>query len=966
MKLRNNKPKFKISKKQIIISIISLLVIVGITVPIVIFLIPKAPIINDLINISSEAEDVISDGVVENHAEAILSPNISLYDTEQSKSIENSILSVSQVNTNLVLDVNRGSPMESLEKGDVFFIQGTSESFLGEAYFGKISSKTEKNDYYTYAIETPMIDEVFDYIDIDYSQDMSYSNISNIETPEGVIVSAVADLSSKFNMNTGAVKTGSFSNANVTLLSSTQSNNVKTLGTDDKKDDIYIEFNLDIIKLLRQLGVIPEKENISKDDPDMPSDGVLYTVYYTNTGLCYHTKNCHCLTNSQYSTSISGAKSMGLRACKICNPFDGSWENESSLTLSGKVGLKDLMFSIMSEGDAWTIEKGFENLSIKTEGNFIAEAKLAGDFEFEFSGDETQIVVGKNEENAILTLEGLKQKLFPIAFISYDGTWNVKIGPNSDKVNMPLTIGLMIYTDIYGNITAGAELHCSYTLPIEYNFDVFKDGKLLGIGADGGNEDATSEEAGAFNWGMKIEAKADVDFQALGASVMLYVGNMNVLELSLVRFGAEAQGTLAFDSENYHNGNYGFSAQGKVCIYAEFFELDLKVKAKAKWFDGVVEINGDIEANIGPWKRLELGRFGNTDVEASTHFNSSTMYVTSIIAGDSKNTYYKDEQGKLIAEKDSYKTVIYDDEFFVICGIDDTYIYLLKQSESSGRLYDLYRIRKDGTSERRIVEEIKTFMECDETYFYYTLGDDTQTIMRLRRSDLKEESFASFDAEVAYMKKQSDGFYVGTTDGFFLFTTINYYLLDSNGEIVEDYGEDPDISQYLLYECDGFYEATKIVSKGFLRDTASEVYWLSLDKKNYVEAESLNGWAPSKEYGIFVLADGDENHNYQIKLYCAENGKLISVVGVNSNQAHFTMVHDDYGTWYYLDETEAGLTLYAMNENFENRRIIEELSYDDFPVTLEKCGMILMNGTIWFYEMPNEYTANVLYRYSLY
>jgi hypothetical protein len=55
-----------------------------------------------------------------------------------------------------------------------------------------------------------------------------------------------------------------------------------------------------------------------------------------------------------------------------------------------------------------------------------------------------------------------------------------------------------------------------------------------------------------------------------------------------------------------------------------------------------------------------------------------------------------------------------------------------------------------------------------------------------------------------------------------------------------------------------------------------------------------------------------------------------------------------------------------MNENFENRRIIEELSYDDFPVTLEKCGMILMNGTIWFYEMPNEYTANVLYRYSLY
>ncbi len=962
MKSQNNKPKFKMSKKQIIISIISLLVIVGITVPIIVFSIPKDPIINDLTDNTPEAEDVLSEGVVDNHAEAILSPNISLYDTEESKAIESSILSVSQVDTNLVLDVNKGSPMESLEKGDVFFIQGTTDSFLGEAYFGKVSSKIEQEGYYTYAIETPMIDEVFDYIDIDYSQDMSYSNISNIETPEGVTVSAVDNLSSKFNMNSGVVQTGSLSNTNITLLSTTSSSNIKTLGADDKKDDIYIEFNLDIIKLLRQLGVIPEKENVSKDDPDLPSEGVLYTVYYTNTGLCYHTETCHCLTNSKYSTSISGAKSMGLRACKICNPFDGSWENESSLTLSGKVGLEDLMFSIMSEGDAWTIEKGFENLSIKTEGNFIAEAKLAGDFEFEFSGDETKIVVGKDEKNAILTLEGLKQKLFPIAFISYDGTWNVKIGPNSDKVDMPLTIGLMIYTDIYGNITAGAEVYCSYTQPIEYNFDVFKDGKFLGIGAtDNEEEPTTSEDAGDFNWGLKIEAKADVDFQALGGSVMLYVGNMNVLELSLVRFGAEAQGTLAFDSSEYHNDNYGFSAQGKVCIYAELLELDLKVKAKTKW-----GLNGAIDANLGPWKRWELGKFGNTDVEASTHFNSSTMYVNNIIAGDSKSIYYKDEQGNLIAEKDSYKTVIYDDEFFVICGIDDSYIYLLKRSENNSSLYDLYRIRKDGTSERRIVEEIKNFMECDETYFYYTLGDDTQTIMRLRRSDLEEESFASFDAEVAYMKKQNDGFYVETTSGFWFLTTIKYYLLNSNGEIVEHYGENPAVSQYLLYEYDDFYMATKIVSNGFLRDTASEIYWLSLDKQNYVKAESLAGWTPSEEYGIFVLTDGDENHNYQIKLYCAENGELVSVVGVNSNQAHFTMVQDDYGTWYYIDETETGLTLYAMNENFENRRIIEELSYEEFPVNLETCGMILMDGTIWFYEMPDEYTANVLYRYSLY
>ncbi len=968
MKSQNNKPKFKMSKKQIIISIISLLIIVGITVPIIVFSIPKDPIINDLTDNTPEAEDVLSEGVVDNHAEAILSPNISLYDVEESKTIESSILSVSQVDTNLVLDVNKGSPMESLEKGDVFFIQGTTDSFLGEAYFGKVSSKIEQDGYYTYAIETPMIDEVFDYIDIDYSQDMSYSNISNIETPEGVTVSAVDDLSAEFNMNSGVIQTGSFSNTNITLLSSTESKEPYDFNI-DSDGNICVNFSIDILKWLTNMGVVSSDKNNFDDESTKYEEEEIISVYYTNTGVCYHRSYCKCLSKSKYETTLDKAIALGKRACKICTPptkYDSNITNaDADLILSGKIGLQDLAFSIMSEGDAWTIEKGFENLSLKTEGTFFAQSNLTGNFELDFSGDDTKILIGgKDSQTSIITLEGLEEKLFPLAFISWDGKWDVQFGIESDTINAPLTVGLMLYTDIYGNITAGVDLSCAYSLSVENNFDVFKEGKFLGLGTEKkDNEENASKVFHELAWSASAEVKADVDFQMLGGSVMLYVGNMNVLELSLVRFGAEAQGTIGFDASWETGGDLEVDtfAEGNVCVYVEFLELDLKVKAKSKW-----GINGTVEENLGPLHRIDLFKTGNID-EKSTHFNSSTMYVNNIVAQDSETLYYKGENGNLIAEKDSYKTTIYAEDFFVICGIDDSYIYILRQSESNSSLYDMYRIQKDGTSERRIVEGIKNFMECDESYFYYTFGDDTYTIVRFDRSTLEEKEIASFDAEVVYANKQNDNLYVETKGGWLFLTTIKYYLIDQEGKIIESYGENPSVSNLVLEEFNEFYVATKIFSSGFLRDTASEIYWLSKDKSKHIKAETTNdtGWNESNDAGIFACRNG-EISNYSLVLYRATDGELITVTDINNKLALFSITQDKYGMWYFIDETETGFAIYTMNENFDNKRIIAELSYEDFPVNLETCGMILIDDTIWFYEMPNEYTANVLYRYSLY
>lgn len=960
------------SKKQIIISIISLLVIVGITVPIIVFSIPKDPIINDLTDNASQVEDVLSEGVVDNHAEAILSPNISLYDAEESKTIESSILSVSQVDTNLVLDVNKGSPMESLEKGDVFFIQGTTDSFLGEAYFGKVSSKIEQDGYYTYAIETPMIDEVFDYIDIDTFQNMSYDNISSIDLAEGANITSVSDISTIFDASESLQAGSVFGNPtnSIQLLSTTS---LKS-NTEINNKNIVITFEYDILKLLQEQNKVSSDKKTEDDNRKVTqTEAGNILVYITDYGVCYHKWNCSYLYNSKQEIFLDKATSDGYKACTLCEPqyiSDETTQKDkligSELKLNLKIGLENLSVNILGENEIWNVKDGFEDLTIQTTGNFIASAGLSANAKINFDGDKTKIVVPGWGDSDLLSLEGLNEKLFPIAYITWEcGAFVVKDSPQkADTPQIPISIGILIYTDICGNVSIGAEANISFSKKVECNFDVFKDGNYLG---DLKFEDYKTE----CDYGLKAELKADVDVQVIGASLMLYAGNMNVMEFSIVRTGLEAEGVLGFDSRKIKTDEHGFYAKGKARSYIQMFELNLKFKAKANWMGWLgknhsLQAGINLNSNLGPYIDLTIWVIGDTS-EKSTYFNSSTMYVNNIVAQDSETLYYKGENGNLIAEKDSYKTTIYAEDFFVICGIDDSYIYILKQSENNSSLYDMYRIQKDGTSERRIVEGIKNFMECDESYFYYTLGDDTYTIVRFDRSTLEAKEIASFDAEVAYVNKQNDNLYVETLSGYWFFTTIKYYLIDTNGNILEEYGENPSVSQYMLKEYDNFIMATKIMSNGFLRDTASEICWLSKDKTTYVTTvpASETGWNYSNA-GIFVLQEGGENATYKMILYKAENGQTVEMTEVNSKYALFTIAQDDYGTWYFMDEIENGLILCSMDKDFGTVKILETFEHEKFPVEFGNCTMFLLDNTIWFYEVINENTANVIYRYSLY
>ncbi len=605
-------------KKSVLIAIIAVaLVIIGVVVSIIIFPMIKKP--TDTAP-PLETNDDLTESIANDHGNAELNSNVNLYDKSDTRSIEDSILSASSKGDHLVLDLEKDSPLGSLEKGDIFLLQGDPDSPFGECYFGKVVSKTNQDGNVSFEIETPEIDEVFDSIDFDFSQEINLSNASSVITPEGVTVRTVDDLSAEFDLQDAGVKTGSIATPGMSLLSNTQTTN-EGVTPNVSGNNILIEFSLDLQKLIGEKMSPSDGESEAKDDPELPTSGAFYTVYYTNAKLHYHKEDCHLVKRKDYSTSISGAKSMGLTACKICRPFDSSMETDTNLTLTGTIGLKDIKVSIESESGDWDIADGFDNFKIKTDGNFVAELKLHGDIEYEFSSEEREILIDekrewsfewsdKNDKDKLISFEGLDKKLFPLLFIAYDGKWSVQAGIGSnDDVAMPLTIGLMLYTDIEGNITAGADLYCSYEYSIEREIDIFKDGKFLGIGAsDEDNPSESSEAEGKSKWGLKFEAKAEADVQLLNGSVMLYVGNINLLELSIFKFGIEANGTVAFDSDKWQNDHHGLSAEGKVYAYMEFFQLDFKAKIESKW-----GIDEERSAHFGPAKRMQWGFAGTTE-----------------------------------------------------------------------------------------------------------------------------------------------------------------------------------------------------------------------------------------------------------------------------------------------------------------------------------------------------------------
>ncbi len=524
---------------------------------------------------------------------------VSVYTGKKAENVEKNIVYAEPTDDGTILKVTDKSPLASLEEGDVFILEGDSDSTFGELYFGKIEYASENNGEFTYEIVTPTIDEVFESIDFDMDSKMTSDNITSFTAVEGVNIKSAEEAGLCNPYQYDKLSSDEKSEYELSPLDSKDGVSV-TLG----KKDIVLELNVDILKLLENAGVISKTSSQAKriTSADEANDT---TVFYTDTGLCYHRSNCHCLAKSKYDISLKDAVfEEELKACRICNApiliYDDWGEKISSsaeLKLTGSVALHDLSFAIKGKnGKDWTAKQGFDNLSLQTNGDFVAKTEITGNFKATLSGTSSRLILWGDEKNPKIYFDGLNEKLLPIAFITWDGgRFSARVGAASDEVDMPFTVGLMIYSDIYGNITASTEFFCEYNRSLDYKFDVFKNGDFVAVKDNGLSN---SENTSSFDWYFKAEASAEVDFEALGASLMLYIGNMNVLDFCLARTGMEIDGKLNVDTTEWEQGSSGIEAKLDLCLYLEMFDLDFKIKYKS--WDDALEVNPD------PLVRIEL------------------------------------------------------------------------------------------------------------------------------------------------------------------------------------------------------------------------------------------------------------------------------------------------------------------------------------------------------------------------
>ncbi len=577
--------------------------------------------------------------------DTVLNSNVTVFSEKESKKIEKTIVSSEYKDGTLNLCVAEDSPLAKLSTGAIFVISGDSSGIFGDIYFGRIASEETSGENKTIKISTPAVDEVFDAIDLDCNVDMSYDNIQSINAVDGVQVSKGESISTAERKNSGSF---------------VQMNENRMFDYDIDGDDIVLKFDVDILELLKKSGndsptKIERKEVTSADEANNT------TVYYTKTGLCYHRDTCHCLAKSKFSISLKDAVfEKELRACRICKApiltYDDWAEKVSasaSLKLTGHAALRDISFDIVgSEGRDWSIKDGFDDLSVKTSGKLDAQTKLNGNFNWSISGTPSRMELFGNKN---FYFEGLNEKLMPLVFITWNGgTFSVRVGPASDEVSAPFTVGLMLYTDINGNITARTEVFCSYSRTLAYQYDVFKDGELV---KNQGN--TKQEDTSEYDWYIKAEAEAKVDFQVLNVSAMLYIGNINVLDLCLTRIGIDGEGSIVLNASKDVEENL-LETDAVLCLYAEVFELNLKLKYKQPG------LGYEVIASTKPLLRCEFARFEHSYSSADIVVDALNYEKPVDVIDENLSEEYRTHYiiiPKLVGETDNIKTFnkkIYD------------------------------------------------------------------------------------------------------------------------------------------------------------------------------------------------------------------------------------------------------------------------------------------------------------------
>lgn len=882
-------------KKKVIIILLILLALLGLGIVFYIFFYQPKPTVVDETNGKNQSESDVSGGD-DRENEAVINENVHIYMDGEAEAINQLISSVEYTNGEILLyfPENTESEFTTLGSGEIFWLDGNETTPLRETYIGKIRSNITENGQKILSVESPALNEVFDVFYLNDEYQFDASQIRNISTIDGVEITPVDYIPRDF------MKTANHEGEKgVSDLVHRTEKQIETAQHASQSEAAIPGFIVNIdVDLIDLLNVLPDEEN-------------------TEEGI-----------------------------------FDG----EMSCKLTGKMGMEDV--SIFYNADVNLLDYGIKELSVGVKASQVVKADLKVALEGEISGKETEKDIG-----SVIKLQGLDEKVFPIAYFECTTGHIVKLTGSGQALNeklqnryktIPVSIGFMVYMDIYGNLSIEFSGNYDYTNEIENKVVFVENNQLKGT-----FEGASDPKK---NYSVTLEAKADADLH-MGASILLYFFNINAADVSLVKFGTEAEGTVGYTVSSNKEENNGFEGTGYARLYLKLFNARIKLKGKAELWG--ISGGGMLEFD----KTLIDMTLAETGQKKDTHFNAGTMKWKQMTAQDDKYYYYKSSNGKLYRQTwDGWnRKIIYEEDFFEICGVDQSYIYVLQATEDEK--YNLRRISKDGETSKIILKDVKYVLLFEDDDIFFVPSDQTDTIMCFNRNTLEKKKFKSYENNVEYMCEKGDGYFIVTNEpddafAWLMGPTCIYYDISKTGEITGEYHSDILPQQGVIESIGNYKVGYKLLTNGYLRETADAVYWMPKDMSSFVEVEGCSGWRPT-EAGIFTEMP-TENGMYQILLCRAETGNQEVITTVHNAQSMFTLSQDRRGNWYYMDQTDTHLELYRMGQNFENKTLVVQMELDEVPCNMEECSMEIVANKLIFFTMPEWSESKVLYRYDLY
>ncbi len=693
------KEKFKkIGKKLFIILLIIIILFVALFIAYQVRYNYKTKI-NDITseaNIGSYIED-LQKIKEENDNAAVLSNGVETFIAEDADKINNAIEQVTPLNNGNVqttFNTNVDNKVKDLTKGEIFYIEGDENGKFPQGFFGKVVSNTQNEENTTLITESPKVDEIFDMLDIDISEELTPENMQSIIPMKGVTVSSVDSKN-----NTVVAK----------KLNSTNPTKVDTL-----THVVYEDTNLETKKIAEtESNTITDQISVEADFSEMLQDVAKETLKGKVDEKV--------LENLYLKVSMeANFEKLGINS-KI--DFDLS-------------GLHDLYFDVEKDiGVKSTIESGIE-LSI----------------------DKKETSIGSDEIIKLCGLDQKMFPLFYIdigtkkMLTVFGGKISDKI--EDLTASLPISVGVIVYIDLDGNLKVGLSVEGSYESRTGNRLAIVENDEWKFSNEELYNEEkvsvsVTGEATASADLNTGVDVLINISSVNIADVALAKIG-IEVEAKATLKIGVERINDVITPTQEA-------SIDGHLRLYLKILDIDIKFKLKNQLIPISVQRNmtifditllelGEKPETYYNDETMKIGQVSGEDTDFNYYKTNYGMLVKESKSDKWKQTIYSKGFDQLCAMDASYiyVTVPGDNGTFDIVRIDkdddniyrtvvesvlyvleedDQYIYYLSEDEEN----IIYRYKRDnGETEQFMTFDyhVQLMHEQEDGNFYVITKED--------------------------------------------------------------------------------------------------------------------------------------------------------------------------------------------------------------------------------------------------